>query len=313
MLDTGAIGETFIDRATFKVLKSRMNLEVYRLPRPVTANGFSGKPADTITEVFKGTLSIDGRRVPTWFIVTDLGQKYDIYLGLKWFEKNATMIDPVRKRLIWPKVAPTHHAPADLLLSPPIPINPEHQEDMERREWLHARQQDSPAPNGSIDFRAVSFVQKGREPIILSPEPKDMLSQPPPTQAPCGPQLKDYRVPTHERDLKTGLSQMERELSVPASHQLPPPPKIKPAKPLEERLQIAGLDFAFINGPAFNLHALRARKSRKTKPVDPSLELGAVTLQELNKLIDDDPLPDDEEEMRQLVQKLLPEIGRAHV
>jgi hypothetical protein len=102
LADTGANGFAFIDTTLADQLCRGLNLQLTALPRTIQAKGYDGQKGQVASYCLTLNLIIEGRRqynIP--FIVLKLGA-HEAILGRKWFEYFHVNPDVAGRRLIWP-------------------------------------------------------------------------------------------------------------------------------------------------------------------------------------------------------------------
>ena len=298
LLDSGAGGEAFVHHRLFPFIKTRFKPKLYHIGGGgVSVAGHNNKQTDTIYRLFQASLLIDGRRVPTTFLFCDTG-KHDMLIGRQWFEKTRSLIDCYSRGLAWrdeDNKAYIFDVKKDIVLPRqemhPRPVNPEHQADVERRDGLLA------APT--------QVVKQGVDPKrvrkLFCVNSKNGSSSDNGGAVPVGNGRTSW-----SRDQRDNLRKMQAQLY--PKPQLPSPPrKIKTKCPTPAQLRKAGIDLSFVNALGFGLNAKRK-----------DVVIGAISLHEVDKLIqdrveeEDDPLANDEDELRRIIEEKLPDVYAAY-
>ena len=93
LLDTEAIGYSFVDPAMARRVCDELGIEPIRLSKPKAIRGFNGKQAPSVTHVIYPTMTVqDHRETTTPMLITKLGQ-HQIILGKPWMKKHGVILD----------------------------------------------------------------------------------------------------------------------------------------------------------------------------------------------------------------------------
>ena len=93
LLDTGATGIAFIDKAIARHVCNVLKILFLPLAKPKPLKGFDEKPARPITHAIYPTLTVqDHFKLPASMLVTSLGQ-HPIILGKPWMQKHGVILD----------------------------------------------------------------------------------------------------------------------------------------------------------------------------------------------------------------------------
>ena len=103
LLDTGATGVAFIDKAMARHVCNMLKISFLPLAKPKPLKGFDGKPARPITHTIYPTLTVQGHfELLAPMLVTSLGQ-HPIILGKPWMRKHGVILDMSCDKLtFWP-------------------------------------------------------------------------------------------------------------------------------------------------------------------------------------------------------------------
>ena len=103
LLDTGATGVAFIDKAMARHVFDVLKISILPLARPKPLKSFDGKPARPITYAIYPTLTVQGHsELLASMLVTSLGQ-HPIILGNPWMQKHGVILDMSCDKLtFWP-------------------------------------------------------------------------------------------------------------------------------------------------------------------------------------------------------------------
>jgi hypothetical protein len=144
LADSGANGYLFIDTQRAIEAARFFGIPVLPLTTRCETKGFNGEAGTPISHAIILHLWVEGRRflkVP--MLITNLGQ-YDMIIGKNWFAEHDIWLDPRRQRLVWPEEQTpmeqiqqkqTISIPKEILKRPQ-PVNPQHQEDADRRDQM---------------------------------------------------------------------------------------------------------------------------------------------------------------------------------
>ena len=144
LIDTGANGFAFINTDLAILIAQHFGIRTIPLETECSVRGYNGKSETPITHAMLLNLIVDGRRqldIP--MLIVELGQ-HDIILGRKWLAEFRILTDCGKKRLIWPEEQ-TLEDEITSQIAKPLPktilrrekiVNPQHQEDANRRDHL---------------------------------------------------------------------------------------------------------------------------------------------------------------------------------
>ena len=103
LLDTGATGVAFIDKAMARHVSNVLKISILPLARTKPLKSFNGKPARPITHAIYPTLTVQGHsKLLALMLVTLLGQ-HPIMLGKPWMQKHGVVLNMSCDKLtFWP-------------------------------------------------------------------------------------------------------------------------------------------------------------------------------------------------------------------
>ena len=103
LLDTGATGVVFIDKAMARHVCNVLKVSILPLAKPKPLKGFDEKPARLITYAIYPILTVQGHsELLAPMLVTLLGQ-HSIILGKPWMQKHGVILNMSCNKLIfWP-------------------------------------------------------------------------------------------------------------------------------------------------------------------------------------------------------------------
>lgn len=104
LLDTGATGVAFIDKAMARHVCDVLQISFIQLAKPKPIKGFDGRPAPPITHAIYPTLTVQGHTESLApMLVTTLGQ-HPLILGKPWMRKHGVILDMSCDKLaFWPR------------------------------------------------------------------------------------------------------------------------------------------------------------------------------------------------------------------
>ena len=119
LLDTGATGIAFINKAMERYVCHVLKISLLPLAKPKPLKGFDGKPARPITHAIYPTLTVQGHsKLLAPMLVTLLGQHL-IILGKPWMQKHGVILDMSCDKLtFWP--GHCQHSGIKKLAIPPV-------------------------------------------------------------------------------------------------------------------------------------------------------------------------------------------------
>ena len=103
LVDTGATGYAFINKALVPVICNTLSLDPLPLAKPKRIRGFDGVVRKRpITHAIYPTLQLDGySELTLLMLITDLGS-YSAILGKPWMKKAGCLLDMRNDSIIWP-------------------------------------------------------------------------------------------------------------------------------------------------------------------------------------------------------------------
>lgn len=296
LIDCGAGGEAFIHPKFLPAIEKYFQIEKLRINRGgAGVSTFNNKHGATIDTVFTMDLLIDGRRIPTWFLVCDTG-RHDIFLGRIWLAKNRALVDCEDRVLRWKDEQSYQDqitgVPTGLTLPPAeiartgqgVQVNDQHQTDANRRDALMEQQ---------IRNKQIKVMRRHQSDLTVS---KGSRCPTPPSPAPPQPPNPQPHH-THTGDLRNSYNVMDKELRKEENKEK------SQATSQRQRLrscwaEARAADICLIEASNF----LRSAKREE-------VVIGATSLYEINKLIEDREQadePQEPEEIERLLDERLP-------
>ena len=292
--DTGASGYVFLDSRFVSDLCRTLGIKPKRLPQAIYPKGFDGKKGSPITQYLSFNIEIDGRRIYNLpMLIVELGS-HDIIIGRNFFDYFRVLIDIHNQRLQWPPEFPPAKTYSRTVATytrsdiRPQRIQPHYQQDVFRRDRAIAR--DDKRRQDGIHIRVLSCdLAKA-----LSTAPLDSDDQARDDADRTSDRTSKPYGLTWERQTREDLQRMEQELKRPYDYQTDQAKARRPRPRLVSEPQTTtSLDIRTISGNGFLLNARQ-----------PDVEIFSITLDGLDRLIEDRTPDQDPQEQDPSVEAL---------
>ena len=277
LADTGANVGVVVDPKFAQLLRDKLGATRAPLNHTIPLETFHGDQTQSASHVTRFSLLINDRFFPQVPCVEIPSGGEPITLGRIWLEEHHIDVSPWQRRLIFPKELPPR-----TFAIPNIEIN---YGDFCSQNMVHT------SPSVEADIRRRDQLMEKEDRKLRA----ERRSQPPTT----------HTYPTFAAEQRASKQKMIRALR--GIENSPPPSLDRRRKRLPVPKDVSP---AFINAVAFRRLAIRSHRDPQSE-----VQLCALTLSELDKVIEEkrDPLPQDSDELRQMVsEKLPPEYSRRY-
>ncbi|KAK0718689.1 hypothetical protein B0T26DRAFT_614791, partial [Lasiosphaeria miniovina] len=136
LVDTGANEYIFVSRDFARKIQRLLHIKSITDPAPRLVGGYDNKSQQIIEELLEVNLVVQHRTIrDEHLIIVDC--VHDLMIGRKWLDYHDVLADARRRRLLFPEeweLDPSWWTTVPLDQSEPGPLNPDYQEDAQRRE-----------------------------------------------------------------------------------------------------------------------------------------------------------------------------------